>query len=148
MEYINKIIGVGDILKFVPGMGSGTLDSVIQLYYSWGKNYIILMDSDNAGEAQKKRYLDKFGAIVRDRIFTLGEIDSKWKNKAMESLFEGNDAIDIQRSVFSDNTMVNKSRFNLSIQELLINSSIFAISKETKENFEKVIDFLSNKIKI
>lgn len=146
LEYINKIIGVGDKLNFVPGVGSGTLDSVIQLYYSWGRNFIILLDSDEAGIKEKKRYIDKFGSIVKDRIYILSDIDAKWKDKEMENVFESGDGLNIQKSVYSEDTKLHKARLNLAIQELLINSTTFTLSSETVNNFTSILDFLSKKI--
>jgi len=148
LEYLNKIIGISANLNLIPGMGSGTLDNLIQLYYSWGRNYIILLDSDSEGKIQKKRYIDKFGTIVKDRIFTLEEIDIKWSKKEMEDVFEKGDSLRIQKSIFKTDATLNKKSFNLSIQELLINSSKIEISVETQNNFKMILDFLSQKINL
>jgi energy-coupling factor transporter ATP-binding protein EcfA2 len=148
LEYLNKVIGVGPKLNFVPGMGSGKLDAAIQLYYSWGRNFIVLLDSDEAGLKEKKRYVDKFGSIVRDKIFTLEDVNAKWKNKDMEDIFEGSDSLDIQKTIYPDILKVDKTKLNLSIQELLVNSKSTKLSTQSKENFESIFNFFSGKLAI
>lgn len=146
LEYFNKIINIGNKLNFIPGMGSGTLDSVIQLYYSWGRNFVILLDSDEEGEEQKRRYVKKFGSILKDKIFTLGDIDSKWNKKEIEEVFEKGDALNLQKYVYSADTKVDKKRLNLAIQELLINSSVISFNAQTKSNFQDILRFLSERV--
>ncbi len=146
LEYINKNLNIGTKLNFVPGVGSGTLDNLIQLYYSWGRNFIILLDSDGAGKTQKKRYFDKFGTIVREKIFLLEDINSKWSNTEMETIFENGDALNIQKTIFTHDTTFDKSRFNLSVQELLINSKYLTLTSETENNFREILDFLTQRI--
>lgn len=146
LQYFNEIIlGAGPI-NFTPGMGSGTLDTIIQLYYSWGQNFIVLLDSDKAGKIQKDRYVAKFGTILNDRVFLLSDIDSKWDKKEIEHVFENDDAMKIQSTIYASDTEVNKKRLNLAIQELLINSRELEFSSETISNFKLIIDFLSAKL--
>ena len=56
-------------LNLAPSTGSGNLDALISLYIGWGKEFIILLDSDKAGNIQKTRYIENFGIIVEKRIF-------------------------------------------------------------------------------
>ena len=148
LKYFNDIILKKASLNFAPGMGSGTLDTLIQLYYSWGRNFIILLDSDLAGSNQKKRYLEKFGAIIEGKVFTLADIDRTWSKTAMEKIFESEDALKIQTSIYPLDTKINKKRFNLALQELLINSKTIEVSQPTIFKLEKILNFLSEKLKI
>ncbi len=146
LEYINKLIFKDKHANFVPGMGSGSLDVIIQLYYSWGRNFVILLDSDEEGLKQKKRYIDKFGNILKDKIFTLGDINLKWKGKEIEKVFENNDATKIQFSVYKTDSKLDKKRLNLSIQELLINSISIELTESTTNNFHDIVNFLTTKL--
>lgn len=146
LEYFNKIVNGNTNVNFVPGMSSSSLDTLIQLYYSWGKNFIIFLDGDKAGEKEKARYIDKFGKIVENKIFCLFDFNSKYKGKEIEHLFENGDDLKIQKSVFSADTTVNKKHFNLALQELLINSTKIELTKETIENLENLTSFLISKL--
>jgi len=130
----------------MPGMGSGGLDTAIRLYYSWGKDFIILLDSDTEGQKQKKRYKDLFGIVVHERLFTLEDIQSSWSNHAIEKLFSSNDRLKIQQTISPSSNQFDKKLFHLAIQENLVKGISVTISQETQNNFIKVLDFLSAKL--
>jgi predicted ATP-dependent endonuclease of OLD family len=129
-------------VALLPGTGSGGLDTVIRLYYAWGRQFTVLLDSDEEGKKQKNRYLDLFGKIVENRICVLGDADAAWDGCAMEKLFASGDALAIQQSVFSDSKKFNKKLFNLAIQENLVRANGVPISKATSEHFSKLLSFL------
>ena len=133
-------------INFMPGMGSGGLDTAISLYYAWGKNFIILLDSDTEGKKQKKRYKDSFGTVVHERLFTLEDIQSSWSNHAIEKLFSSNDPLKIQQTISPSSNQFDKKLFHLAIQENLVKGISVTISQETQNNFIKVLDFLSAKL--
>lgn len=146
LTYFDTIINNNtDKINFMPGMGSGGLDTAIRLYYAWGKNFIILLDSDTEGQKQKKRYKDLFGIVVQERLFTLEDIQSSWSNHAIEKLFSSNDHLKIQKTVYPDSTQFDKKLFHLAIQENLVKEISVTISPETQNNLEKILDFLSVK---
>ena len=62
----------------------------------------MLLDSDKEGIKQKNRYKEKFGSILNNRLFILSDLNAKWKNKEMEDLFENDDALAIQKSVYKN----------------------------------------------
>ncbi len=147
LAYFNEII-FNNIyeLNLAPGTGSGNLDTLISLYIGWGKEFIILLDSDEKGKKQKSRYTDKFGIIVDQRIYTLEDIDPTWKKMGFEKLFENTEALKFQQTSFPISTEYNKIYFNRSIQESLINRRNFNFSPQTKDNIEKILSFLTEKI--
>ncbi|MFM2306824.1 MAG: hypothetical protein RLZZ367_1493, partial [Bacteroidota bacterium] len=65
-------------INLAPSTGSGNLDTLISLYIGWGKEFIVILDSDKEGNKQKQRYIDNFGIIIEPRIFTLEDIDASW----------------------------------------------------------------------
>lgn len=135
-----------NIFSIVPGLSSTKLSSLISLYYGWGKKFIILLDSDSAGQAQKARYIADFGLIVQNRIFTLSDVDSSWKKYTTESLFSADDKMLIQRIAFPESVKFEKSKFNTAIQELLINGQQLAISDESIQKFAKIENFITEKL--
>jgi predicted ATP-dependent endonuclease of OLD family len=147
LAYFNEVIFKSTYsLNMAPSTGSGNLDTLISLYIGWGKEFIILLDSDKAGKKEKERYIEKFGLIVEERIYLIGDINSKWDSKAIETLFENTDAFDLQFKFYKSATALNKTHFNRAIQESLINKKDFEFSAETKENFKEILDFLKIKL--
>ncbi|AFZ03901.1 ATP-dependent nuclease [Calothrix sp. PCC 6303] len=129
-------------ISLLPGTGSGSLDTAIRLYYAWGRQFCILLDSDEEGKKQKKRYQDLFGNIVMNRVFVLEDADPDWAGYATEKIFTNDDALTIQKSVFPDKQKFNKKLFNLAIQENLARASVVTVSKTTVDRFNKLLSFL------
>ena len=147
LTYFNEVIFNNKYeLNLAPSTGSGNLDTLISLYIGWGKEFIILLDSDKAGNNQKYRYIKKFGIIVEQRIYTLEDINQTWVQKGSEKLFENSEALKFQQTSYPDSTKYNKTHFNRTIQESLINKRDFNFSQETKDNIEKILVFLTEKI--
>ncbi|MGV3599500.1 MAG: ATP-dependent nuclease [Bacteroidota bacterium] len=133
-------------LNLSPSTGSSNLDTLISLYIGWGKEFIVLLDSDTAGKEQKDRYIDKFGTLVEKRIFTLTDIDSNWNDIVMEKLFSDSELVGFQQKCYPETTTYNKTHFNRSVQESLMKKEDFEFSDETKNNFDKVLKFLKSKL--
>ncbi len=133
-------------IALMPGCGAGSLDTLISLYYAWGRNFILLLDSDSGGTAQKKRYLEKFGKIIEGKVFSLSDIDFNWTNKGMEKIVESNDRLIIQQSVFPGVLKYDKKSYNLAIQENLIKQKLINVSTATILNIEKILTFLEGKL--
>jgi predicted ATP-dependent endonuclease of OLD family len=133
-------------LNIAPSTGSSKLDTLISLYIGWGKEFVILLDSDKEGVAQKKRYIDEFGIIVEERIFTFEDIDSKWKNFTMEKLFDKKEALAFLQTAYPTSKSFNKTHFNRTIQECLIKKKKYSFSKQTMDNIKKILTFLHEKL--
>lgn len=128
----------------LPGCGSGALDTPIRLYLGWGKNFLILLDGDGAGEREKNRYSKNLGKVIDGRIRCLGDIEPSWQGMALESLFESSDLLAIQKIAFPDVAIYSKDIFNRAIQELLARNVKFGkLSKTTKTNFTKLFNALA-----
>ena len=142
----NVILNTSIKLNMAPSTGSGNLDTLISLYIGWGKEFIILLDSDKEGKKQKKRYIDNFGIIVEPRIFTLEDIDSVWVKHKMETLFDKAETLRFQQTAYPTSTSINKTHFNRAIQEGLINKRNFTFGEQTKNNVDKILTFLNQKL--
>lgn len=124
------------------------MDSAIQLYLAWNRSFIVMLDSDGAGEKEKKRYIDKFGKLVEHRIFLINEVDEQWKGYAIERLFTKVEVLEIQNSAYPGDKSQNKTHFSRAIQELLVNKKPVALSSVTVENFRRIYDFVGKMMPI
>lgn len=149
--YTLKLVGefifqTKDKLNFMPGGGSGSLDSAIQLYIAWGRDFIVILDSDKSGKTQKQRYIDKFGALVEDRIFDLSDIDKSWEKISTEGLFTDSEKLNIQKLAYPDTPSYNKKHFNRAIQELYLISKTPSVGASTSNKFKKLIEFCTSRL--
>ncbi len=133
-------------INLLPGLASTSLDNLISLYIGWGRNFIILLDSDNSGKKQKDRYTEKFGSLVENRIFTYEDIDVTWKNIAMERIIGEEECLKIQLNSYPESEKFNKKIFNRSIQEMLIKGEEYKFSNITKDKFKKIFKFFKDKM--
>jgi hypothetical protein len=140
IAYMNDVILENPFnLNLLPGGGAGSLTSPIQLYYAWGREFHVLLDSDKEGDKQKGIYLKKFGRIVEGRIHTLEDIVPEFVDFDLEDVFDSNDHLKIQSIIDPSSDKFNKSTFNLAIQECLICKRKLDFTPRTIENFQKLI---------
>lgn len=131
-----------------PGGGAGTLDPLISLLYGWGKDFIVLVDSDEAGETQRKRYEDKFEQIVSGCIFTFEDINAAWKGCRIEALIDPVDIEMIRKNIFPSQKKLGKKQLHLAVQELLVQKKALPFSKITLDNFESLLNYLDNELSL
>jgi len=131
--------------RFYPGHSASNLDLPIALYESWGRNYVVLLDSDKQGRDQKTRYIKEYSS--EGTIFTLEDVDKGYKNISTEDLFTDHERLEICKEFNPTLTTYNKSAFNTGIQTLYSEKRIPAyISEVTKNKMKTIIDFLSTKL--
>ena len=133
-------------IKIVPGVSSSNLTNLISLYLGWGTKFVILLDSDEAGIKEKKRYIELFGNSIEDILITYQDIDTTWSNFETEDLFSKADQKNIQFTNYPKETKYNKKTFNRSIQENYAIGRIVTLENETIDNFKKTLDFLKEKL--
>jgi len=134
------------LINFMPGGGAGSLSPMIRIYLSWGRNFLVLLDSDKEGKKQQQLYMDEFGPILRGKLLTLSDIDPAWKNKAMEELFEETDRLLIQHSCYPKTDKYKKIHFARAIQELSVTGQTIQLSQTTQDIFQKLCTELEQRI--
>lgn len=144
LNYFFKVILEEKELQLIPGMNCTNSDTLISLYSGWGKDFWVLLDSDEAGEEGKKRYKKIFGPLINNRLYTFSDIDSNWKKKNMESILSNSEKFKIQQYIFPDSKKYTKNMYNKAVQELLMTNHKVEVSTEVKENFIKIYKFLNN----
>ncbi len=140
-----RLAGVPD-LHFMPGAGAGSLDTLIRLYAGWGRNFVILLDSDAEGVKQYQRYELVFGTLVTGRVFTLADINPIWKGRGMERMFTEPEQLAIQRAGYPDTTEFNKTHFARALQELSITKRPIQLSSTTEISFAHLFQSLETKM--
>lgn len=147
LNYFFKImLGKKDLIM-IPGMSCDSAHNLISLYTGWGKNAIILLDSDSAGTNSKKSYNTKYGPLIDGKLVTFKDINVKWSGKCMEKILSKQERISIQQMCYPDSKTYNKKLFNKTLQELLMTNRKVNISKDTLKNFEIIYDYLNSKLK-
>lgn len=147
MNYVQSVIlDSKKILNLLPGTSSSNMEPIIRLYIAWGLEFLIILDSDKEGKKQKVRYEQLFESLLKNRIFTLDDINAAWTKCDTESLFTETDKIGIQMMAYPDEKKYNKTHFNRALQELLITKNKYSLSQETKEKFEQLFGFIKAKL--
>lgn len=131
--------------KFLPGLSCEKLFPLIQHYLAWGKNFIIILDGDRAGEESKKKYLDEFGNILKDKIFSLSDIDNIPNNSKLEDCIIKEDKLNIQKESDPNSKNYNKKLFNRTLQEMYLAEKYFNFSEESKKNIANLLSFIDLK---
>ncbi|TXH76429.1 AAA family ATPase [Thiobacillus sp.] len=147
LRLMKEIVMPNEELNMLPGAGSGSLDSVIQLYLAWGRNFIVLLDSDDEGELQKKRYAEKFGSLVEPRVFTLADINPDWKKYETEKLLVDSDRLQIQKLAYPETDAYKKTHFNRAVQELLVlRRQPEQLQDPSRENFLRMFRWMKSNL--
>ena len=131
--------------KFLPGLSCEKLYPLIQHYLAWGKNFIIILDGDKAGLDAKKEYIEQFGNIVKDKIYSYQDISSLAKSGKLEDYIIKEDKIKLQQIANPTSKTYNKKTFNRTLQELYLTQKNFDFSDESKSNIKTILDFIDSK---
>lgn len=135
---------------FYPGAGRNQLWDIIRLYLAWGKKFKIILDGDEPSIKAKNDYIKEFQDFLMNRIFTLNDIFGK--QIETEDLISSGDKEKICDEVYGtgkykeikDDADKLKLSVNTAINQLLIKNKKLSLSKQTKENFKKLLKFLKN----
>jgi hypothetical protein len=129
-------------LHLYPGGGAGSLDHVIALYLAWGREIVVLLDSDTEGETQRARYLDRFGALLEGRIFLLGELAPSLSGKALDAAFSDEDRLAVTTAMNSDVERPTKKQFFRSLQEAVASKRVIRLTSEAETTLKSILDGL------
>lgn len=146
LSYMTKIcLDMALPFDLIPCMGSGTMDQLIALYAGWGKKFFVLLDSDSAGKGEKKRYLDKFGSLVHDRVICYRDIYSGWDKFALEKIV-GEDALEVIHEKVFSGIPYKKEKFHFAVQELLATKAAVKLPSTANEAIVKIASYLAEKL--
>ncbi len=151
-KYFAEII-LGDefAYNFYPGSGRDNHWDVIRLYLSWGKEFLLILDGDKPGEDSKANYIKEFNGYVENKIFTLKDIfESAFKTEDLINEGDRKIICDIafgegSYEIVKNNPAHLKSKLNFAFNQLLVKKQTVKLSKETKDNFRKLLKFIKSK---
>lgn len=72
-------------LRLIPGLGAGSFEALIGFSVGWGTKFLFVLDSDEAGLKEQKRYFEDLG-VRYDAVVHLGELVPGLKK--IENLFD------------------------------------------------------------
>lgn len=138
--------------NFYPGAGANQSWEIIRLYLSWGKSFLVLLDSDKPGEKAKEDYVKEFGEFVNDKIFSYKDILGQ-EGLTTEDLVGDEDKEKLCDAAFGEGSYSKiksdpsqlKSRLNYAINQLLMNKQKVKIGSITTKNFDQVKKFIESK---
>ena len=141
LSYMQRVLKRSPPIRFLPGTGAGSLDTVIRLYAAWGRDFIVVLDGDGEGRRQSERYSEVFGGLVANRVFKLGDLEPSLVGQELENLLDPADAYAIQLSSYPDAQRVTKKFLTRAVQERIANPRIpFSPSQATTERFIALYD--------
>lgn len=146
LAYARLAVAPSPTTVLIPGGGAGSLDSAIGLYLGWARNFIVLLDSDAEGESQRKRYLEKFGALVENRIFSLADINPTWRGRGIERLFSSEDLAAIMNGFVVGQKKVTKIQIWRAIQERVATRNVTQLQPSSSSSFRELFRFLSERL--
>ena len=151
-KWIKEILADTSDFNFYPGSGVSAYDQLLRDYLANNKKFIAIFDADGdltkengKGKYWKRKYTEDVSEELKDRIFTLEQIDLLFDNFTTENLFRDEDKIKIQKLFIPESLIYDKGKFNSVIQQCYIDKTEIELSQKTKENFKKIFEFIKNK---
>lgn len=153
-KYLNEVIGLKKKydLHLYPGAGADQLWEIIRIYLSWGSDFVVILDGDKPGIKAQEAYIKEFDGFVSDKIYTLKDVlGNDWET---EDIFVETEVERVIDNALGSGTYKSsdkkdiKGKFNLAINQLLIEKKVVQINKPTKAHFEKLFDFIETKLKV
>jgi predicted ATPase len=148
LRYMTEVIGVDSKLRFVPGTGAGSLDTLIRLHIGWGKSFLVLLDGDAEGNKQLKRYETEFGPMIKGHCVLLPDVCGDPKIKEAEDLLSQKDKEQIITAIFPDEVRSNirkKVLYN-AVMELYASKKTAPIEADTVERFVRLLAELAQRL--
>lgn len=86
MSYFNEIIFKSKSkITFMPSSGANDIGPLISFYTGWGKDFLVILDDDAAGQIARDRYIEEW-FLTEKRVLTIGDIIPKLKGKKIEKV--------------------------------------------------------------
>lgn len=152
-KYLNEVIFNNKFkFNFYPGAWVWKYENILREYLVNNRRFIAVFDADwdltkneDKWKYWQKYYIDNISHELKKYVFTLKDVDNNFDTFTTEKLFSDEDIIKIQQYRFPTSISYKKKEFNVSIQQLLLDNKDIELSKETKDNFQKVFKFIKQK---
>ena len=129
----------GAKIALIPCCGAHNMSSLISLYVGWGKEFVVLLDSDEAGQVARERYHKDYPAC-KGRVLLLADIAGQGFKK-IENLLNDDD-LTLISSHFKITGKPSKKQILAYFQESLATCQKQSISEAAVETSKKVLNNL------
>lgn len=141
IRYAAKAIGRND-LPLLPGLGASTFGALAALHVGWNLNFLFLLDGDDQGKTDKKRYTAELG-ISANRIATIDELVPGIK--VIEDLLDGSALNSIKEELGLD-AFPSKSQIKRFFQERLASDRVDNLGKAFTSKATLLLDALKARL--
>lgn len=86
LAYFQERFGLLKHVKIFPAPSASEAGTLISLFRGLGTKFVVLLDDDTAGRRAAEAYRDHH-LLAASQVMTLGELDSKLRGKAFETLY-------------------------------------------------------------
>lgn len=111
---MQEILGITPDYVIYPGSSACNLSTLISLNIGWAANFRILLDSDEEGRKQRKRYAEKFS--LPDSQFVMQSQD----RPEIEDVFEHSELVDLYKLVLDQRVKNVKKKQFLQLMRVLV----------------------------
>lgn len=149
LRYCIDVLDFDSDLAIVPGSSATTMDSLIALHLGWGKRFLVLLDSDDAGDDQRDRYVDEFGPVLEDRIVSLANLAEDKTVTAIESLLtKADQKVLIDAVLPASGRPKAKKALRQAVQHLLATGQTVELSATSAKRINSVLSGLADRVSI
>lgn len=145
LRYFSDILNLGHEMHFAPGGGAGSLDTLISLYVGWARNFVVLLDDDSEGRAQRERYEQTFGPFVSGRCKTLRDLAGAGVRE-IEGLLTSDDRISVLAAVHGTAPRYTKKALLAAVLELYARGEAVELSMESTDRISGLLGRLSDEL--
>jgi AAA domain, putative AbiEii toxin, Type IV TA system len=146
LRFLKSSIGDVPPLALLPGAGAGSLEPVMRLYLGWARPFVVMLDSDVAGRREKERYRERFGALVEDRIFGIGDLCDGWRAGSSENLLTPDERLAIQAAAGLSRTAYRKKTFARAVEILVMQEQHVPLSEVTVARVRELLAGLRSRL--
>lgn len=146
LRYCIDVLGLTPTLKLIPGGGAGSLDPLIRLHIGWGKSFVVLLDGDDEGRQQRKRYEQIFDVLLRGRLLLLPEICRDSNILEVEHLLSESSRKAFINKVFAPEVPkpTEKKALATAVVELLAGREVVNLDEQSKMRIERLLSGLQD----
>lgn len=144
MKYFFEVILKAKRIDVMPSTGANDLGLLISLYLGWGKDFLIVLDSDKSGRSARDRYVEEY-FLDPACALTLAELVPSPGITAIESLLDAEALARIEK-YYGLSKKPSKKDITRYFQEAYAGRRAEKFSKEVSGNFKILLAALQSKL--
>lgn len=141
LRYASEMLEANN-LPLIPGVGAGTFGALAALNVGWNLGCIFLLDGDQQGKKEKRRYTNDYG-IREKHLVTLDEVLEN--TKVIEDLID-DEAMKTIKSSLGITKKPSKPQILRFFQEKLASEEIIDLGTKFRKNSKSILDSLSGRL--